>query len=133
MSCHQKVKNIETFLTEGRKYGGCAILPLQSPSQLESIYGREVTKTISGNTLTKVIFAKQDPEIAERISKSFGGCKMKEFHEGISYGAHEARDGVNLSFHMKTVPIVLTSKILSLPKNTAVAFSSLKLNQYSHY
>jgi type IV conjugative transfer system coupling protein TraD len=115
----QKVKNIETLLTEGRKYGGCAILSLQSPSQLESIYGREVTKTIIGNTLTKVIFAEQDPEIAERISKSFGDCEMKEFHEGISYGAHEARDGVNLSSHMKTVPIVPSSKILSLPKNTA--------------
>ncbi|MBA3239510.1 MAG: type IV secretion system DNA-binding domain-containing protein [Parachlamydiaceae bacterium] len=37
----QKVKNIEVLLTEGRKYGGCSILSLQSPSQLESIYGRE--------------------------------------------------------------------------------------------
>src|SRR5262249_2618957 len=102
----QKVKDIEVLLAEGRKYGGCGVLSLQSPSQLESIYGREVTKTIIGNTLTKVIFSEQDPEIAERISKSFGDCEMKEFHEGISYGAHEARDGVNLSSHMKNAPIV---------------------------
>lgn len=115
----QKVKNIEVLLTEGRKYGGCSILSLQSPSQLESIYGREVTKTIIGNTLTKVIFAEQDPEIAERISKSFGDCETKEFNEGISYGAHEARDGVNLSTQTKSSPIVSPSKILSLPKNTA--------------
>lgn len=115
----QKVKNIETLLTEGRKYGGCGILSLQSPSQLESIYGRESTKTIIGNTLTKVIFAEQDPEIAERISKSFGNCETKEFNEGISYGAHEARDGVNLSTQTKSTAIVSPSKILSLPKNTA--------------
>lgn len=115
----QKVKNIETLLTEGRKYGACGILSLQSPSQLESIYRRDVTKTIIGNTLTKIIFAEQDPEIAERISKSFGDCEMREFNEGISYGAHEARDGVNLSSHMKNAPIVAASKILSLPKNTA--------------
>jgi type IV secretory pathway TraG/TraD family ATPase VirD4 len=114
----QKVKDVEVLLTEGRKYGGCAVLSLQSPSQLESIYGRDVTKTIIGNTLTKIIFAEQDPEIAERISKSFGDCEIKEFHEGISYGAHEARDGVNLSTHMKHAPIVPSSKILSLPKNT---------------
>ncbi len=86
---------------------------------MESIYGRDVTKTIIGNTLTKVIFAEQDPEIAERISKSFGDCEMKEIHEGISYGAHEARDGVNFSNHIKQSPIVSASKILSLPKNTA--------------
>lgn len=115
----QKVKNIETLLTEGRKYGGCAVLSLQSPSQLESIYGRDVTKTIIGNTLTKIIFAEQDPEIAERISKSFGDCEIKEFQEGISYGAHEMRDGVNLSCHTKHSPIVSASKILALQKNTA--------------
>ncbi len=70
----QKVKNIEVLLTEGRKYGGYAILSLQSPSQLESVYGRKVSKTIIGNALTKVILAEQDPEIADRISKSFGDC-----------------------------------------------------------
>ncbi|MBA3237177.1 MAG: type IV secretion system DNA-binding domain-containing protein [Parachlamydiaceae bacterium] len=44
---------------------------------------------------------------------------MKEFNEGISYGAHEARDGVNLSTQTKSSPIVSPSKILLLPKNTA--------------
>ncbi|MBA3239511.1 MAG: type IV secretion system DNA-binding domain-containing protein [Parachlamydiaceae bacterium] len=78
-----------------------------------------VTKTIIGNTLTKIILAEQDPEIAERISKAFGDCEVKEFNEGISYGAHEARDGVNLSTQTKSSPIVSPSKILSLPKNTA--------------
>lgn len=115
----QKIKDLEVLLTEGRKYGGCGVISLQSPSQLESIYGREVTRTIIGNTQTKIIFSEQDPEIAERISKSFGDCEVKEFQEGISYGAHEARDGVNLSTHMKNTPIVSPSKILALPKNTA--------------
>lgn len=115
----QKIKDIENLLTEGRKYGGCGILSLQSPSQLESIYGQNATKIIIGNTLTKLIFAEQDPEIALRISHSFGDTEIKEFHEGISYGAHETRDSVNLSTHMKKSPLIDPSQIMSLPKNTA--------------
>lgn len=115
----QRVKDIEVLLAEGRKYGGCGILSLQSPSQLESIYGREVTETIIGNTQTKIVFSEQDPKIADRISKSFGDCEVKEFQEGISYGAHETRDGVNLSTHTKHAPVVSSSSIMALPKNTA--------------
>ena len=115
----QRVKDIEVLLAEGRKYGGCGILSLQSPSQLESIYGREVTETIIGNTQTKIVFSEQDPKIADRISKSFGDCEVKEFQEGISYGAHETRDGVNLSTHTRHAPVVSSSSIMALPKNTA--------------
>jgi len=115
----QKVKDLETLLTEGRKYGGCAVISLQSPAQLENIYGREVSKIIIGNTATKIIFRERDPEIAERISKAFGEREVIEIQEGISYGAHEARDGVNLSMQNKIRPVVSVSQILELPVNTA--------------
>ena len=35
-----KINGLNTCLTEGRKYGGCALLAVQSPSQLVDIYGR---------------------------------------------------------------------------------------------
>lgn len=66
-----------------------------------------------------IIPFKGDPEIAERISRIFGECEQCEIHEGISYGAHEARDGVNLSTQTKFKPVVTTSQILDLPINTA--------------
>lgn len=115
----QRVKDLDLLLTEGRKYGGCAILSFQSPAQLENIYGRDVTKIIIGNTATKIIFRERDPEIAERISRSFGEREVVEIQEGISYGAHEARDGVSLSMQNRTRPVVSASKILELPVNTA--------------
>lgn len=115
----QKVKDIELLLTEGRKYGGCGVLSLQSPAQLESVYGRECSKVIIGNTLTKIVFSEQDPEIASRISNAFGEHETKERQEGISYGAHEARDGVNLSSHTTKAPLIPASLIMSLPNHTA--------------
>jgi type IV conjugative transfer system coupling protein TraD len=114
-----RIKDLESLVTEGRKYGGCGIITLQSPAQLESIYGRDVAKIIIGNTSTKVIFRERDPEIAERISRSFGQQEVREIQEGITYGAHEARDGVSLSMQHKTRPVISVSQIVELPTNTA--------------
>lgn len=114
-----RVKDLETLLTEGRKYGGCGIITLQSPAQIENIYGRDTAKTIIGNTATKIIFRERDHETAERISRAFGEREIMEIQEGISYGAHEARDGVSLSMQNKIRPVVSASQILELPVNSA--------------
>ncbi len=115
----QRLKDIDTFLVESRKYGGCGLLALQSPSQLEMIYGRDETRIILGNCLTKIAFYEQDPEVASRLSKMFGECELKEFQEGISYGAHQMRDGVNISGQIRNRPVVSPTDIQSLKPNTA--------------
>ena len=97
----QKLKELDPLVTESRKYGGCALIALQSPAQLEEIYGRASSQAIIGNCATRVIFAEHDPEISEKISKSLGENEIKEYQEGISYGAHEVRDGVNLPLQKK--------------------------------
>lgn len=114
-----KLKDLETFLAESRKYGGCALLALQSISQLEAIYGKEITKTIVGNCATKIAFSEQDPEIAERISRAFGSREIQENQEGISYGAKNERDGVNLSTQTRTLPLISITEIQSLKRNQA--------------
>lgn len=114
-----RIKDLESLVTEGRKYGGCGIITIQSPAQIESVYGRDIAKIIIGNTSTKIIFRERDPEIAERISRAFGQQEVREIQEGITYGAHEARDGVSLSMQHKTRPVISASQILELPANTA--------------
>jgi len=114
-----KIKDLEMFLTLGRKYGGCGLLSLQSPSQLDSIYGYNVTKTIIGNCSTKIVFSEQDPTIANLISRSFGEREILEYQESISYGAHNVRDGVSLAEHKKWQPLVSASEIQALKKNHA--------------
>jgi type IV secretory pathway TraG/TraD family ATPase VirD4 len=106
-------------LTESRKFGGCALLALQSPAQLEMIYGRELTSIIIGNCGTRIAFSEQDPEIARRISKTFGESESKEYQESISYGAHEMRDGVNLSYQSKVSNVVSPTRIQSLATHEA--------------
>lgn len=115
----QRLMDLETCLTESRKYGGCALLALQSPAQLEMIYGRHLSRIIIGNCDTRVAFSEKDPQIAEEISKTFGQKETKEFQEAISYGAHEMRDGVNLSSQTKTSPVISPTAIQSLTLNEA--------------
>jgi type IV conjugative transfer system coupling protein TraD len=115
-----QLKDLETCLTESRKYGGCALLAIQSPAQIEMIYGRDLARIIIGNCATRIAFAERDPEIAERISKTFGSKEVKELHEGISYGSHEMRDGVNLSMQSKISPVVSMNDIQALEPNEAI-------------
>lgn len=102
-------KEMRNFISESRKHGCCGLFAFQSPTQIEAIYGSAVAKTIISNCITKIIFAEQDPEIVESLSKAFGECEIKEYQEGISYGTHETRDGVNLSLFKKR-PLVLASE-----------------------
>ncbi len=114
-----KIRDLESFLAEGRKYGGAGLLALQSPSQLDSIYGSDVTKTIIGNCATKITFSEQDPIVAELISKSFGDREILEYQESISFGANSVRDGVSLTENKKRQHLVSASEIQSLKKNQA--------------
>lgn len=114
-----RLMDLETCLTESRKYGGCALLAFQSPAQLEMIYGRHLSRIILGNCDTRIAFSEKDPRIAEEISKTFGQKETKESQEAISYGAHEMRDGVNLSYQSKMSPVITPTSIQSLNTNNA--------------
>ena len=89
--------------------------------------------------MTKVVFAEQDPKISGLISKSFGERDVKEYQKGLSYGAHEIRDEVNLSLQTRNLPLVSPTDIQSLFKNQAfiklpgnIPIVKLKLSVVKH-
>lgn len=101
-------------LSEIRKYGGCFVLGFQDLHQLEEIYGHAVTKSLSNLTGTKVLFRNVDTEVAARVAKYLGEQEKQEASESISFGAHQMRDGVNLSNQRQTKPVVTPSQIMML-------------------
>lgn len=110
----QKLECLEESLAELRKYGGCITLATQDVSQLDKIYGVHATKTILDLCATKVCFRQNDLEIARRMSGLFGEYEAQETQEGISYGAHQMRDGVTLSKVKRSQPAILPSEFLAL-------------------
>ena len=109
-----QITDLETCLTEGRKYGVCALLAIQSPSQLVDIYGNPTSKTITANCNTKIVFKESEPANAKQLSHLFGEQEIEEVQEGISYGSHQMRDGVNQSKILRNRPVISPTDIQNL-------------------
>jgi type IV conjugative transfer system coupling protein TraD len=114
-----RLRDLETLLTESRKYGGCTVLALQSPAQLEAIYGQSSAQMMISNCATKIVFAEQNPVTAARIAEIFGEQEIKEYQKGLSYGANDVRDGVNLNEHLRQQLLITKTDIQFLPRNHA--------------
>jgi type IV secretory pathway TraG/TraD family ATPase VirD4 len=61
-----------------------------------------------------VVFGSPDEDTAKWCSNSLGNTEIEEFKEGLSYGAHEMRDGVNLNISRTMRHLVLPSEIMNL-------------------
>jgi len=106
--------SLEQGLAETRQFGGCFVLGVQSIPQLRSRYGRDVSETISSLCGSKIILRNPDQDTARWCSENLGYSEVEEFREGLSYGAHAMRDGVNLSREKTIKPIVMPTEIMSL-------------------
>lgn len=109
-----KIEALPKALAEIRKYGGCIVAGLQNISQLDKLYGHESRKTMSGLYNTKIFFRSPDTDTAQWISKMIGEHEVLENNEGISYGAHQMRDGVSLNEQKRQRSIVPYSELLNL-------------------
>lgn len=109
-----KLPSLFSALAESRQFGGCSVLSFQSISQLRDIYGADGAETISGLCSTRLIFRNPELRTAEWLSKSLGQMEADETKEGLSYGAHEIRDGVSIQSHTSVKPLVLYPEIMEL-------------------
>lgn len=109
-----KIEALPKALAEIRKYGGSIVAGLQNISQLDKLYGHESRKTMSSLYNTKIFFRSPDTDTAQWISKMIGEHEVLENNEGISYGAHQMRDGVSLNEQKKQKAIVPYSELLNL-------------------
>jgi type IV conjugative transfer system coupling protein TraD len=109
-----KLTDLQLCLAEGRKYGAAVILGVQNIPQLEERYGSTITKTMIDLCSTKVVFRAASYEIAVSLSRALGEQEIMEVQEGISYGANDVRDGVNLAMLKQMKPIVTAHDLMGL-------------------
>lgn len=125
----QKLECLSGGLAELRKYGGCLLLATQDTCQLDEIYGRNAASSIINNCGAKLCFRQTAMESAKRMSSFFGEMEFQAVQEGISYGAHQMRDGISLSSVEKRRPVISPSEIQNLPDLKAF----LKLNNTARF
>lgn len=110
-----KLPSLEKGLAEGRQFGAAYVLGIQTLSQLESIYRKEVAHTITGLARTKLILNLADPDTAETAAKYIGREEVQRAQRGVGFGAHQTRDGVNYTVQDKFDHLVLPEQLMRLP------------------
>lgn len=106
--------SLEQGLAETRQFGGCFVLSLQSISQLRDRYGSNGSQTLSSLCNNKIFLRAGDYDSARWYSDNIGASEIEEIREGLSYGAHEMRDGININRHKQTKHLVLPSELTNL-------------------
>ncbi len=110
----QPIPSLKDGLAMARSYGGCFVLGTQDMSSLSKIYSEETARSIANNCKTKIYMNIAGKETAHWCSQSLGEGETEEWHEGLSYGAHEMRDGVQVNHNKIIRPIALPSELMML-------------------
>jgi type IV conjugative transfer system coupling protein TraD len=106
---------LSTLLQEGRRFGACVVLGLQSLSQLASLYGDQEAITLLALPQTTLALRTPEPRTAELLAKRIGQQVFNECRESVQYGGHAARDGVSLSEHYTTRYLIEPAALQCLP------------------
>lgn len=82
-----KIDGVEPLLTKSRKKGGCAVLGLQSISQVRDKYGREKSQTLLSNCGNWLTLRAGDADTSEWMSKNIGDEEIRRFVSSSSNSA----------------------------------------------
>lgn len=110
----QPIPSLKDGLAMARSYGGCFVLGTQDMSSLSKIYSEETARSIANNCKTKIYMNIAGKETAYWCSQSLGEGEIEEWHEGLSYGAHEMRDGIQVNRNKIIRSVVLPSELMML-------------------
>jgi len=111
----QKLPQLETGLTELRKYCVSIVLGFQGQSQVQEVYGEKGAETILGQTATKIFLRTQEPNAAEWISKTIGDQEVERVRP-----SHTQQEGLksknsdSYTREIKSERAVTTAQILGL-------------------
>jgi type IV conjugative transfer system coupling protein TraD len=110
----QKLPSVPRLLAEGRKFGAACVLAMQGIPQLRAVYGVDEAEAIAGLCNTHLIFRTNSPDTAQWASRLLGEREVAEAKEAMTYSASNVRDGIHLSEHRYTHPIVLPTEVMCL-------------------
>lgn len=112
----QKIPSLAKGLAVSRSYGGCFVLGMQNIAQMKEIYGHNMTQDISSECNTRCMFKTNDPDTAKWMSANIGETEIKEFKEGLSYGASTMKDGVNVNSYNTLKSLLIASEFQHLKR-----------------
>ena len=109
-----KIPSLEEATAELRKTGFCIVVGVQNIEQIEQRYTRTGARTINSNLSSKVFFRVNDPEAAERISRTIGTARLEVTNVNQSTKEGDEKASVTVSMNEKEERLVLASEVSGL-------------------
>ena len=113
----QRLPQLPTAVTQGRKSNIRLVLGLQGRSQLENLYGGQAEVMLS-QPMTKVFMRTSEPDAAHWISRSIGEIeimRLEETHtQNIPHFFERLRRSKSQHWQRRTEPLVMPSTIEGL-------------------
>ena len=106
----QRLPQLATALTEGRKSGNPVVIGFQGKAQLETLYGH-MAEVMLSQPATKIFLRTTEPKAAEWVSKALGSVEIEKVKETKFAGS---RHGKNFTLERSTEPLVMDSEITGL-------------------
>ena len=106
----QRLPQLHTAITEGRKSNSPVLLGFQGRSQLEARYGEDAEAMLS-QPATKMFLKTSEPRAARWVSEAIGEVEIEKLRETHHEGH---RPGRNFALDRHTEPLVLPSEISGL-------------------
>ena len=88
-----KVSNIENFVTNARKHGGCSILGMQSIAQINSLYSEMPARSILSSVGSALILRTADAQTAEYLSQQIGDHQISRWVNSKSSSINNGAGG----------------------------------------
>ncbi len=107
-----KVNSLVEFLSNGRRFGGCAVIGIQAISQLRDAYGREGAATMLSCLSSQLVLRAADGETAEQMSKLLGEKEI--LRRTRSEGKTEQGSSMNEQEQITQTRAVLASQLQNL-------------------
>ena len=108
-----RIDSLDLFLTKARKCGGCAVIGLQSVSQLKQIYGRDGADVMLANLSSWLVLRVPDQATSEYMSRYLGDSEIKRTNESTS------ENGDSTSEQVTNTRVVMASTLQSLKTRAA--------------
>ena len=112
----QKLPQLHTAITEGRKSKNRIVIGIQGSAQLETLYG-QLAVTMLSQPSTKILLRTSEPRAAKWMQDTIGEIEIERFRESrqASYGFGGGKSSKSYSQERKTEPLISAAQISGLP------------------
>ena len=111
----ERLKSLETALTESRKANVRLVIGFQGKAQIEQLY-EKMAEVMLSQPSTKLFLRTTEPKAAEWISDSIGEVEIERLKSSTTEAVNDRRDSINSEMARQMEHLIIPSEIMGLAK-----------------